>query len=33
MEQANQAFVPDVNETLGYVFFDAVKLTKEMLKR
>ena len=30
MEQVNQVFVPDVNETLGYVF-DAVKLTKEML--
>ena len=30
MEQVNQVYVPDVNETLGYVF-DAVKLTKEML--
>ncbi len=30
MEQVNQVFVPDVNETLGYVF-DAIKLTKEML--
>ena len=30
MEQVNQVIVPDVNETLGYVF-DAIKLTKEML--
>ena len=30
MEQVNQVFVPDVQETLGYVF-DAIKLTKEML--
>ena len=30
MEQVNQVFVPDVHETLGYVF-DAIKLTKEML--
>ncbi len=30
IEQVNQVYVPDVNETLGYVF-DAIKLTKEML--
>jgi uroporphyrinogen decarboxylase len=31
MEQVNQVFVPDVNETLGYVF-DAIKLTKEKFR-
>ena len=30
MEQVNQVFIPDVNESLGYVM-DAIKLTKEML--
>ena len=30
MEQVNQVFVPNVQESLGYVF-DAIKLTKEML--
>jgi uroporphyrinogen decarboxylase len=30
MEQVNQVIVPDVHETLGYVF-NAIKLTKEML--
>lgn len=30
MEDVNRTFVPNVHETLGYVF-DAIKLTKEML--
>ena len=30
MDQVNQVIVPDVHETLGYVF-DAIKLTKQML--
>lgn len=30
MEQINQVFVPNVNESLGYVY-EAIKLTKEML--